>query len=160
MRMTRLTITTDPQICKFTIHAVPDRPGVAADMFCRFGAAGINVLMMVCAGAGLGRTDISLTVSTDDAPRLARALATATGDFDARSVSERNDIAAISVISEEMRRVPGVAGRMFRTLSAQGINIDMISAASDAVTCVIDERFLSPARTALEKEFHAELAAA
>ncbi|MEW5702242.1 MAG: ACT domain-containing protein [Candidatus Zixiibacteriota bacterium] len=155
--MTRLAITTDPHICKFTIHNVPDRPGVAADLFGRFGAAGINILLLASAGSAVGRSDVSVTVGADDAVRLARLLESARAELSAQSVSERHDVAAISLISQEMRRLPGVAGRMFRALSAHGINIDMITAADAAVTCVIDERFLASAQKALQQEFRQEL---
>ena len=59
--------------------------------------------------------------------------------------------------ADGLAQEPGVAGRMFRTLSAEGINIDMISAANTAVTCLIDSRFLAAATGALEKEFFGEL---
>jgi aspartate kinase len=155
--MPKLTIVTDSQVCEFTIHALPDQPGVAADVFGRLGGAGISVLMMAASGAALGRTDVAITISTADYPMAAKILAEAEKELDALSVSQKLGVAAISVVSAGMKRVPGVAGRIFRALSAQGINVDMISAADDAVMCVVSAGLLDGALHALRTEFAAEL---
>ncbi len=152
-----LTIVTDSTICKFTLHDLPDRPGIAAEMFIRLGDAGINVVMMAAAGAELGRTDISVTVSDEDTAKTAAVLETAKQELDAQGLSQKKDVAAISLVGDGLAHATGVAGRMFRTLSAEGINIDMISAANTAVTCLIDSRYLKGAMIALEKEFVSEL---
>jgi aspartate kinase len=156
--MNKLSIVTDSNICKFTLHDLPDRPGIAAEMFMRLGDAGINVVMLAAAGAELGRTDISVTVGNDDSAKTAAVLETARRELDAQGLSQKKDVAAISLNADGLAHAPGVAGRMFRTLSAEGINIDMISAANTAVTCLIDSRFLTAATRALEKEFVGELA--
>lgn len=156
--MNNLSIVTDSSICKFTLHDLPDRPGIAAEMFMRLGEAGINVVMLAAAGAELGRTDISVTVANDDVAKSSVVLETAKRELDAQGLSQKKDVAAISLTADGLAHAPGVAGRMFRTLSAEGINIDMISAANTAVTCLIDLRFLAAASRALEKEFFGELA--
>jgi aspartate kinase len=153
-------IASDDQICKFTLHDLPDRPGIAAEMFGRLGEAGINVMMMAASGAELGRTDISVTVTNGDAARAASLLESARRELDAQALSQKTDVAAISLESNGLSHSPGVAGRMFRTLSAEGINIDMISAANTAVTCLIDARYLAAAKKALEREFAADMSPA
>src|SRR3990172_7812465 len=132
--MNNLTISTNSNICKFTLHDLPDRPGIAAEMFMRLGEAGINVVMLAAAGAELGRTDISVIVVNDDVQKSAAVLETARRELDAQGLSQKKDVAAISLTADGLAQEPGVAGRMFRTLSAEGINIDMISAANTAVT--------------------------
>jgi len=155
--MNNLAISTDSNICKFTLHDLPDRPGIAAEMFMRLGEAGINVVMLAAAGAELGRTDISVIVVNDDVQKSAAVLETARRELDAQGLSQKKDVAAVSLTADGLAQEQGVAGRMFRTLSAEGINIDMISAANTAVTCLIDSRFLAAATGALEKEFFGEL---
>jgi len=147
------TIMTDSKICKITIHALPDRPGIAAEVFGRLGEAGLNVSMMTASGGASGRTEVSFTVGEEDADKTMELLQSMRGELDAESVTRRSDVVAISLVAEQMHRTPGVAGRMFRTLSTEGINIDMISATATAVTCVIDSRFLEKAATALRREF-------
>ena len=146
-------IMTDSKICKMTIHALPDRPGIAAEVFGRLGEAGLNVSMMTASGGASGRTEVSFTVGEEDADKTMELLQGMRAELDAESVTRRSDVVAISLVAEQMHRTPGVAGRMFRTLSTEGINIDMISATATAVTCVIDSRFLDKATTALRREF-------
>jgi aspartate kinase len=150
------SIMTDTKICKMTIHAMPDRPGIAAEVFGRLGEAGLNVSMMTATGGASGRTEVSFTVGEEDADRTMTLLETMCKELEAETVSRRDDVVAVSLVAEQMHRTPGVAGRMFRTLSTEGINIDMISATATAVTCVIDSRFLEQATSALSKEFATE----
>lgn len=156
--MNHLSIITDSNICKFTLHDLPDRPGIAAEMFGRLGDAGISVVGLAAAGAQLGRTDVSITVNSADAAKTAAVLDTARRELDAQGLSQKKDVAAVSLIADSLAHDPGVAARMFRTLSAEGINIDMITASNTAVTCLIDSRFVPAAQRALEREFTGQLA--
>jgi len=155
--MKKPSIMTDTNICKLTIHAVDDRPGIAAEIFGQLGEAGINVSMMTASGGASGRTDISFTIEDSGADKAVGILERIREDLGAQSVSRRDDVVALSIVAEQMNRTPGVAGRIFRTLSSEGINIDMISATATAVTCVIDSRFLDDAIKAIQREFQAEL---
>lgn len=151
------SIMTDAKISKLTVHSLPDRPGIAAEIFGRLGETGMNVSMMTASGGASGRTDISFTVGDDDAAQAMEVLEQLKTELDAEKVSKRDDVVSISLVADQMHRMPGVAGRIFRTLSSEGINIDMISASATAVTCVIDSRSLDTAVDALRKEFSAEL---
>ena len=153
--MTKIALITDESITKFTLHGVPDRPGVVADLFDRLGGEGINIHMMAASGAAAGRCDISLTVSNSDLASAEKLLKTAQSELEAKGLNEKTDVVAVSLVADELHREPGVAGRMFRTLSAQGINIEMVSAANTAVICLIDARFLDGAKKALCAEFKA-----
>jgi aspartate kinase len=153
MTMKNPSIMTDSKICKITIHAVPDRPGIAAEVFGRLGEKGMNVSMMTASGGASGRTDISFTVGSEDADKTMEILEGIRAELEAQEISRREDVVAVSLVAEQMHRTPGVAGRMFRTLSTEGINIDMISASATSVTCVIDSRFLDSAVKSLSREF-------
>ena len=150
-------IMTDTRISKLTIHSVPDRQGIAAEIFGRLGEAELNVSILTVSGGSVGRSDISFTVGREDVDKTAALLDTMRTELGAASISRRDDVVAVSLVAEQMHRTPGVAGRMFRTLSAAGINIDMISATAVAVSCVIDARFLDAAVEALRQEFRSEL---
>lgn len=156
--MSNLNIVTDSNICKFTLHDLPDRPGIAAEMFGRLGDAGISVVGLAAAGAQLGRTDVSITVNSADAGKTAAVLDVARRELDAQGLSQKKDVATVSLIADSLAHDPGVAARMFRTLSAEGINIDMITASNTTVTCLIDSRFVPAAQRALEREFTGQLA--
>jgi len=156
--MNAINIESDENICKFTLHGVPDRPGMAAEIFSHLGMEGVSVHMMAAAGAEAGGTDISLTVSCEDREQVAQVLDKLRKNLEAGEVTRKDDVVAVSLVADELNHRPGVAGRMFRTLSAEGINIDMISATNTAVTCLVDARFLDDATWALRNDFKDELA--
>jgi aspartate kinase len=79
-----------------------------------------------------------------------REVAREIGAGDARS---EGDITKVSVVGLGMRSHAGVAGRMFETLSAEGINIQMISTSEIAVSCVIEDKYTELAVRALHDVF-------
>ena len=52
-----------------------------------------------------------------------------------------------------MKTHPGVAAQMFETLSAAGVNIEMISTSSIRISCVVPEVDVERAVRALHDEF-------
>ena len=62
-------------------------------------------------------------------------------------------IAKVSVVGVGMRSHVGVASKMFRALSEEGINIQMISTSEIKISVIIDERYLELAVRVLHKAF-------
>ena len=122
---------------KVTIHGVPDKPGVAAALFEPLAAASINVDMIVQNVSIEGVTDISFTVPKSQIG-TARAIAEeAAVDVGARRVDVDANIAKLSLVGAGMKSESGVAAKMFRVLSAHGINIEMISTSLIRISCVV-----------------------
>jgi aspartate kinase len=71
----------------------------------------------------------------------------------AREVNGNDKIAKVSIVGVGMRSHVGVASQMFRTLSEEGINIDMISTSEIKISVLIDEKYLELAVRALHKAF-------
>jgi len=107
-----------------------------------------------------GRTDFSFTVHRNDYAKtldlLKTVVAPATG---ATSVAGDAKICKVSIVGIGMRSHVGVASRMFRSLSEEGINIQMISTSEIKTSVVIDEKYMELAVRALHKAFDLELAA-
>jgi aspartate kinase len=59
-----------------------------------------------------------------------------------------------------MKSHAGVAAKMFRTLSEESINIQMISTSEIKTSVVIDEKYMELAVRALHRAFELEAAAA
>jgi aspartate kinase len=119
------------------VNRVPDRPGVAAALFGTLARSGINVDMIVQNVSHDGTTDISFTVpraNLADAEQVSRQVSDGIG---AGSVDVDPDIAKVSVVGAGMKSQPGVAARMFETLAAAGINIEMISTSAIRISCVV-----------------------
>ena len=142
-------IAHDTSEAKVTVTGVPDTPGVAASLFEPLAAAGVNVDMIVQNVSQDGLTDISFTVpaeSADLAQAEAEAVATAVG---ASGVSIDAGIGRVSVVGIGMKTESGIAARMFRILSDEGINIEMISTSPIRISCVVNEDAVDDAVRAL-----------
>jgi len=130
-------VALDDTEAKVTLDEVPDRPGVAAEIFKAVAAEGINVDMIVQNVSHEGRTDLSFTLARADLPRLEVVLNGIVEQIGAVRYSADDGIAKLSLVGAGMKSHPGVAADMFDALAAEGINIEMISTSSIRVSCVI-----------------------
>jgi aspartate kinase len=146
-------ITHDRSQAKVSLLRVPDRPGIAAQVFGALGAKTIVVDMIVQNISRDGFTDISFTVPRGDAARASAALDEIAKAVGAQGVLRDERVAKISIVGVGMRSHSGVAARMFGALSREGINIQMISTSEIAVSCVIEDKYAELAVRALHDAF-------
>ena len=130
-------IAHDSSEAKVTITGVPDRPGIAAQLFRTLATEGINVDMIVQNVASEGNTDISFTVPRGDLDSAEPVIDAVAKQIGARKVATDPDVAKISLVGAGMRTHPGVAAQMFETLAEAGINIEIISTSSIRISCVV-----------------------
>ncbi|MCC6226322.1 MAG: aspartate kinase [Microthrixaceae bacterium] len=130
-------ITHDLSEAKITVSGVPDRPGVAAQLFRALADNAVNVDMIVQNASEQGHTDISFTVPHAQLATSMEVVEALSGALGAVSVSSDADIARVSVIGAGMKTNPGTAASMFETLATSGINIDMISTSAIRISCVV-----------------------
>lgn len=134
---------------------VPDRPGVAADLFEALGAAGLNVDLIVqssheaASNAPAGNepasnkeasNDIAFTVA-DAELEAARGICEAllaSLQADGATLSSEAGMAKISIAGAGIMGRPGMAARLFDTLARLGINLRLIATSEVKVSCVVD----------------------
>ncbi|MGK7901133.1 MAG: aspartate kinase [Hormoscilla sp.] len=131
----------DADQAKVSMLRVPDRPGVAADLFGEIGRQNIDVDLIIQSIHEGNSNDIAFTVTTNTASRaeavttaILPALGCSPGDSD---VMTDTNIAKVSIVGAGMIGRPGVAAQMFATLADAGINIQMISASEIKISCAI-----------------------
>jgi aspartate kinase len=146
-------VTHDTSEAKVTIRDVPDRPGVAAEVFGTLADANVNVDMIIQNVSEDGSTDISFTTPKDDLPRARRAVGAVVAHLGARDSTVDESIAKVSLVGAGMKTHPGVAALMFRSLAEAGVNLDMISTSSIRVSCVISADEVERAVRALHAAF-------
>jgi aspartate kinase len=146
-------VTHDVSEAKVTIRDVPDRPGVAAEVFGRLAADNVNVDMIIQNVSEEGTTDMSFTTPKEDLVRAKRAVAEVIGALGARGFSVDESVAKVSLVGAGMKTHPGVAALMFRSLADAGVNLDMISTSSICISCVIDAAQVETAVHALHAAF-------
>lgn len=148
-------IASNANIAKITLHSVPDKPGIAAEIFGKLGAKGFNVELVVTGISYKGRTDVSFAVAENELDAIDTLLEKMKGEIGAEKVSRTSSVALVSIAGHQLAQTAGLAGRMFNALSKAGINIDTISTSMSSVTCMVAQDKAKEAVDALRKEFQA-----
>jgi aspartate kinase len=139
---------------KLTVLGVPDRPGIAYQILGAVAEANIDVDMIIQNVGHDGMTDFSFTVNRTEYARARKILEEQIKPHvGARAVDGDNKICKVSAVGVGMRSHPGVASKMFRALSEEGINIQMISTSEIKISVVVDEKYLELAVRALHSAF-------
>jgi aspartate kinase len=145
---------------KISLMGVTDKPGIAFLILGPVADANIDVDVIIQNVSHDGRTDFSFTVHRNDYARTMDLLKTkvlpATGATELRGDPK---ICKVSIVGIGMRSHVGVASRMFRVLSEEGINIQMITTSEIKTSVVLDEKYMELAVRALHKAFDLEQAA-
>ncbi|MCS7468414.1 aspartate kinase [Stieleria sp. ICT_E10.1] len=143
---------------RVTLMGVPDRPGIAADMFERIGAAGISVDMIVQGYDGEdGSTSVSFTVPQDALDASLKVAEEIAASHGMRGVQGVREIAKVTVCGIGLRSHTHVATLLFETLADADINVDMISTSELQVNAVISSDAADTAKRGLEKVFAGSL---
>ena len=146
-------ITYDKNEAKISVMRVPDKPGIAAQLFSPLSEANITVDMIIQNVSHEGYTDLTFTVPRADFKKALKIVEETAAKVGAAGVDSNETIAKVSVVGVGMRSHSGVASKMFSTLSAEGINIQMISTSEIKVSCVIDDKYTELAVRVLHEAF-------
>ncbi len=139
---------------KVTLLAVPDTPGVAYSILGPVAAANIDVDMILQNQSVHGTTDFSFTVNRNDFARTLDLLTKQVGPaVGAGDIVSDDKVCKVSIVGIGMRSHVGVASLMFRTLSEEGINIQMISTSEIKTSVIINDKYMELAVRALHKAF-------
>jgi aspartate kinase len=146
-------VTHDTTEAKVTVSGVPDRPGVAAQLFRALADRSINVDMIVQNTSVQGITDISFTVPKADLPVSVETANAHSAELGAAGVTSDRDVSRVSLIGVGMKSHPGIAATMFETLAKEEINIDMISTSTIRTSCIVRTEDVERAVRALHAAF-------
>jgi aspartate kinase len=108
-----------------------------------------------------GRTDMTFSCPTDQVLRAEKALREAKerGDINYHDLVADTNVAKISAVGIGMRSQSGVAAKMFKTLSDEGINIKVIATSEIKISVLIDRKYMELAVQALHDAFELDKAA-
>lgn len=139
---------------KISLLGVPDKPGIAYQILGAVADANIEVDVIIQNISKDGKTDFSFTVNRVDYVRTMELLKTRVlNGLGAQEVVGDAKICKVSIVGIGMRSHVGIASKMFRSLSEEGINIQMISTSEIKTSVVIDEKYMELAVRALHKAF-------
>ncbi|MFM8466937.1 MAG: aspartate kinase [Oxalobacteraceae bacterium] len=142
---------------KITIRGVPDKPGIAFQILGPVADANVEVDMIIQNISVDGKTDFTFTVPRGDYDKSMKIIDDGVKpSLGAIDVVGDNKVSKVSVVGVGMRSHVGIASQMFRTLSEEGINIQMISTSEIKISVLIDEKYMELAVRALHKAFGLE----
>ena len=131
-------------------------PGVSGRLFAALGRDKINVILITQASS---EHSICLAVSDKESKKAVSAIAE---EFEKEiedglieSVKAENDLCVVAVVGEQMRNVPGIAGRLFEGLGKNGINVIAIAQGSSElnISFVISKNDEAKALNAIHDSF-------
>ncbi len=146
-------IAHDLDVAKITVVRVPDRPGIAAQIFVPLAEAGISVDTIVQNASIKNTTDLTFTVTKgqlDGAMAVVEPIAASIG---AEKCASDSNLGKVSIIGTGMQNAPGYAARMFDALSKENINIQLIATSEIRITCIIEEARVKDAIKTLHRAF-------
>jgi len=146
-------ITYNKDEAKISLLRVPDKPGIASQLFMPLSNANITVDMIIQNVSHEGLTDMTFTVPKADYKKALKIVEETAKQIGASGVQGDEHIAKVSIVGVGMRSHSGIASKMFQTLSAEGINIQMISTSEIKVSCVIDAKYTELAVRVLHAAF-------
>jgi len=149
-------IAHDLDVAKITVRRVPDRPGIAANIFEPLAEAGISVDTIVQNASEDNLTDLSFTVSRADLRRAEQLMPEICARVGAPEWSSNANLGKVSIVGVGIQTAPGYAARMFRALYDAGINIELISTSEIRLTCIIAADRVHDAVRALHDAFELE----
>jgi aspartate kinase len=151
-------IAHDTDVAKITVRGVPDKPGIAADLFEPLANAGISVDTIVQNASEARLTDLTFTLARKDLRRAEALMPEICGQIGANGFASDANLGKVSIVGVGIQTAPGYAARMFRKLSSSGINIELISTSEIRLTCIIETSKVAEAVRALHDAFQLEKA--
>jgi aspartate kinase len=149
-------VAHDTSEAKVTVVGVPDKPGVAAQIFRTIADAELNIDMVVqnISAAATGRTDISFTLPKADGRRAIATLQKVQGQIGFEGLLYDDQIAKVSLVGAGMKSHPGVTAVFFEALSEVGVNAEMISTSEIRISVVCRADTVKDAVAALHTAFN------
>ena len=149
-------ISLDKNQAKITLLGVPDRPGVAAQIFQALHQAFVNVDMIVqnVSHGPKPTTDLSFTIDRANLPQTQTLIHSLASQIGFTQALHQKEIGKLSIVGVGMKSHSGIAAKLFQALAEQNVNIDMISTSEIKLSVVIA---LSQSETALSAAHNAFL---
>jgi aspartate kinase len=149
-------VTGDRKISKVTLFGVPDRPGIAADVFKDLADRDIAIRLIIQSAANEALARITFILDDDMADRADELIQVWKDKGIVKDGLVERHVAKIAIVGSRLASTPGLAARMFAALAGEGINIDCITSSEMKVACVIAADQLDVAIKAVHREFFGE----
>ncbi|MCM3633181.1 aspartate kinase [Paenibacillus camelliae] len=146
-------IAFEKNVARITIIGVEDIPGVLANVFGALADNGIDVDIIVQSGVQNGKADFAFTVAGDVKENALTVIEGLKDKVPYQEVISEGNLVKVSIVGAGMVSNPGVAAKMFSTISSLGVSINMVSTSEIKVSCVIASDKLNEVVVALHSAY-------
>lgn len=146
-------VAHDTKIAKVSLAGVPDRPGIAHQVFAALAKHSVNVDMIIQGYTSEGTADISFTIHEDDLDHAEPVVREQAELLGVKGVAFDPGAAKVSIVGAGIASNAGVAARMFEALAEEDINIEMITCSEIKISCVIRASEVQRAVRAIHSKF-------
>lgn len=148
------SVTCNRNICRLKIQGpgVGNKPGIIALIGSALASEDINIISIITS-----QTCINLLIDQQDSEKSYAALHNLdVGIID--HITKDNSLALVAVVGTGLQQQRGIAARVFSTVAAQKINIEMISSGASEVAAyfIVAEALARKAVQAIHNEFFKE----
>ncbi|MFT8593760.1 MAG: ACT domain-containing protein [Bifidobacterium sp.] len=148
-------VAHDRTEAQVTLRAVPDRPGVAAELFTVLAEGGINIDMIVQAGAETGTADISFTMPESQTKTVTEILERRENEeWNSTGIEVNPEVGKVTLVGVGMKNHSGITATYFKALSDENINVLMISTSEIRISALVPLNDLENAVRAIHTAFN------
>ena len=134
-------VTLKKEIARIVLVGVPNKPGVAAQIFAKIAEHNIVVDDIIQNVFDKGsEANIGFTTSLGDSREAQMVCEKLAKEMKLKAVETDDNIAKVSIVGIGMKTHTGVASRMFNALGKAKINIQNISTSEIVVSCLVDQK--------------------
>ena len=136
----------------FALSQLPDKPGIAAQIFEKLSEAEINVDLIIQASHEKGNNDITFTVYETSLNKTIEQCDLITKNLGGKYCYKQH-MTKLSIQGAGIMGRPSVSAELFDTLSKANINVKLIATSEIKVSCVMDLKDISKAIRTLGDKF-------
>ena len=131
--------------CQFRLVSfrdLPDKPGVAASICLSLAESNLifDTIVQSERSSKVNKKDISLTMSKEDRNNADETFASILKKLPGSRIEDGPSIGKVSAVGSGMAFKVGTAGKIFRALANQKINIEMIATSEIRTSCIVLEK--------------------
>ena len=135
-------IALDKNQVQVSFRDLPDKPGVAASICLSLAESNLifDTIVQSERSSKGNKKDISLTMSKEDRNNADETFASILKKLPGSRIEDGPSIAKVSAVGSGMAFKVGTAGKIFRALANQKINIEMIATSEIRTSCIVLEK--------------------
>jgi len=146
-------VTHSGDVIKVVLQGVPNKPGIAAKIFEILANLSVSIDMIIQSEGRETVKDVAFVVLKEDENKIKRAIEELRNRIKFQNAILDYEKSRISIVGAGIASNPQIAHRMFKTLAANNVNIDMISTSNLRISCLIPKEKMEESVRALHREF-------